>query len=180
MGQIVPDSRPQLSEQQARDIIDHAAIDEKVVLLGIRGYYKQTMGNPVKNDVGIYDDAIFLIAPGLFVSFNANTDPSVMHAGVAVLKPGIHYYKMGDHHIGKPNAYPALRPASPDESVPVTRDGKDSRGIAINIHRGSLNGTSSEGCQTIYPNQYANFIALVYAKMGEYKQKQIPYYLIEY
>lgn len=179
--QLVPNSRPQLKKVEADAILaKHEVGKYPVKLLGIRGYYKKTMGNPLKNDNGIYDDAIFIVSDKVFIAYNANTDPSVQHPGVATLKPGVHLYRRGDHHIGKPNAYPALRPANKEEKVPVTRDGKDSFGIAINIHKGSTFSTSSEGCQTIYPTQYQEFIDNVYSLMRQHDQLVIPYTLIEY
>ena len=90
--------KPELSLPEAEKLIP-VTITEKVKLLGIRGYYKKTMGDPTKNDRGLYDDAIFVLSPRTFKSFNANTDPSAYRKGVAVLKPGVHYYKKGKHGI---------------------------------------------------------------------------------
>jgi len=150
---------------------------DQVYLVGIRGYYEDTMGKPGQNDRGIYDDAMFLVAPGEFYSFNANTDPSVVKKGVSMLKPGIYPYRKGKHGLSKPGGgYPALRPATPGEALPVVRDDVgESTGVAINIHRGSYNSTSSLGCQTIYPAQWDEFITAVYRLMG----KTINYHLIE-
>ena len=172
--------KPELSLPEAEKLIP-VTITEKVKLLGIRGYYKKTMGDPTKNDRGLYDDAIFVLSPRTFKSFNANTDPSAYRKGVAVLKPGVHYYKKGKHGISKPGGgYNALRPATKNEQLPVTRDGEgDSLGVAINIHRGSYTTTSSLGCQTIFPSQWQEFINLVYQEMGFEKQDKIPYILVE-
>lgn len=183
MSNILPAKRPQMTEGELRKLIaDYDVKGSKVILVGIRGYYKKTMGNPLVNDHGIYDDAIFLLSPTGMLACNANTDPSVMHKGVAVLKPGLHWYKKGLHGIshGPGKAYPAFRPASADESVPVTRDGKDSRGIAINIHKGGYYQTSSEGCQTIWPDQWGMFQPLAYSELSKYEQTQVPYILIEF
>lgn len=179
---IVPKSKPQLSRAEVETIIKDHKINEKVVLVGIRGYYKRTMGNPLTNDRGIYDDAIFVFAPTFFATYNANTDPSIFRKGIATLKEGVHYYKKGKHKILSPLGYAALRPATPDESLPVTRDGQTGtfKGIAINIHKGGYNTTSSEGCQTIYPNQWKSFQTSVYELMDRYNQKTIPYILISY
>ena len=63
---------------------------------------------------------------------------------------------------------------------PVIRDSEgESMGIAINIHKGGYNNTSSLGCQTIYPSQWDGFINLVYSEMNRYNQKTIPYLLVE-
>ena len=48
----------------------------RVVLLGVRGYFQDSMGIKGQNDRGIYDDAMFIYSPLYFRSFNFNTDPS--------------------------------------------------------------------------------------------------------
>ena len=132
-------------------------------LVGVPGYYWQSMGKHDANDRGIYDDAIFIVSPSTFSSFNANTDPSAFRKAIATLLPGVHPYLPGNHGISRPGGgYPAFRPATKGEALPVRRDGETQvpsarPGIAINIHRGSKNGTSSEGCQTIPPEQWTAF-----------------------
>jgi len=176
---IVPNSRPQQAKEKTLAMVIKAGIEDRVSLVGIRGYYSETF-QPSGNQRGIYDDAIILLSPSVHATFNANTDPSVFKKGIAVLKTGVHRYRKGNHGISKPGGgYPALRPANAKEELPVTRDGEgDSMGVAINIHRGSRNSTSSQGCQTIYPDQWNGFINLVYSEMDRYKQKTIPYLLV--
>ncbi len=178
--------KPSLKPHITRDRIERLIIDyappERTVLVGIRGYYRDSMGEKGKNDRGIYDDAIILVTPYVFEAFNANTDPSIYRHGIASLAPGLHYYRKGKHGISRPGGgYPALRPATPGEQLPVMRDGiKDPRpGVAINIHRGSLRSTSSEGCQTIYPDQWAWFLEMTYGEMDRFRQKKIPYILAD-
>lgn len=179
---ILPKDKPKLSREEVKEIIKDHNVNDQVVLVGIRGYYKRTMGNPLTNDRGIYDDAIFVYAPTTFSSYNANTDPSVTRKGIATLKEGVHIYKKGKHKISSPNGYAAFRPANPEEKLPVTRDDQegDFWGIAINIHKGGYNTTSSEGCQTIYPTQWQSFKTTVYELMDRYDQKTISYILISY
>lgn len=177
-------NRPRMTESEVRLLIPKETADAyKVVIVAVRGYYKKTMGDPTKNDRGIYDDAIFALAPGLFIACNGNTDPSRFTPGIATLVPGVHLYKKGKHGISHADGgYPAFRPASPDEGVPVTRDGQTgvSRGIAINIHHGGYSSTSSLGCQTIHPDQWHQFQTEVYAAMDRAGQgKLIPYVLVE-
>lgn len=178
---ILPSARPQQAKSKTQALLVKARVADEVALVGIRGYYLDTMGELGVNDRGIYDDAMFLISPNAYATFNANTDPSVRRPGIAVLKCGLHRYRKGKHGLSKPGGgYPALRPATPNEELPVTRDGEgDSMGVAINIHRGGYNTTSSLGCQTIYPAQWEAFIALVYAEMDRAGQKTIPYLLVE-
>jgi lysozyme len=200
-------NRPLLKMEEALAKCRAAGVDQKIMLLGIRGYYKKTMGDPSKNDRGIYDDAIFLITPFLYRSYNANTDPSVKRKNVAVLEPGVYYYTKGLHNISKlnrkrkdhediyqrliktgkdvaawPRTYWALRQ---DSNVTVLRDGStkpvtDSpeNRFWINIHKGSYNTTSSLGCQTIYPDQWEEFRTNVYSEMERVGQKRVPYILI--
>lgn len=154
-------------------------------LVGVPGYYWRTMGNPNANDRGIYDDAIFVVSPSTFTSFNANTDPSVFRKSIATLLPGVHPYRPGNHGISRPGGgYPAFRPATRGEALPVRRDGEarvpSARpGIAINIHRGGRNGTSSEGCQTIPPAQWGEFHSIVRAELKRHGLKSFEYILLD-
>lgn len=181
MSVAIPASRPQAKQEDILSRIKTFDRHESVILVGIRGYYKNSLGNPLTNDRGIYDDAIFVVSPTMFAAFNANTDPSVFRKGISSLKPGVHIYRRGNHGISKPGGgYPAFRPATLGEKLPVVRDQVgNSEGIAINIHKGSFNSTSSEGCQTIHPSQWAAFYALVDSQLKTYKQTKFPYILIE-
>jgi lysozyme len=178
---ITPASRPQSTQGEIIvKIPTSVKYKYKVILVGVRGYYRDSMGEVGKNDRGIYDDAIFVIAPDFFGSWNANTDPSYsdkQKPDVAVLAPGVHIYKRGRHRISHPPSYPAFRPATKDEELPVTRSGKPSVGVAINIHKGGVNGTSSLGCQTIPPDQWDSFRSTVYMLMDRYEQTEVPYVL---
>lgn len=178
---IVPSKRPAQNAEKTGMLLRKAGVTEPVGLLAVRGYYRDTMGKLGANDRGIYDDAIFLYSPSAHVSFNANTDPSVTRKGVAVLTPGLWFYKIGIHGLNKPKnkRYKALVQAKP---VTVLRDGVglDTGFFGINIHRGNFNFTSSLGCQTTYPNQYDAFIALVEEQLNRYNQRTIPYLLQEY
>ena len=157
----------------------------KMYVVGVPGYYWRSMGNPQSNDRGIYDDALFVVSPSSFISFNGNTDPSNHQKAVATLLPGVHLYKPGNHGISRPGGgYPAFRPATRGEALPVKRDGESripsSRpGIAINIHRGSRNSTSSLGCQTVPPDQWSEFYAVVRGEMKRHGQKTFEYILLD-
>lgn len=196
---IKPKSKPNYKKSSILSLLKEHGIEDQVALVGVRSYYRNTMGKPAKNDRGIYDDAIFLVSPTAFLGCNANTDPSIYRKGhgpgsakgVAMLKEGIWRFTTG-YHRGQ---YRALRQSGfftlyrdADESVPeskvkyydtvrVYEDTTDSSGI--NIHKGGFSTTSSLGCQTIHPDQWEEFIALVYNHLKLYKQKSIPYLLIE-
>jgi lysozyme len=132
-----------------------------------RAYYDATMGGP-GNDVGMYDDAAFIVSPQGFTSWNANTDPSRYGwnpgAGkyMARLKPGVYRYRRLKHHASRPDGYMAFGQGD----IPVTVERiRENGGIArtetgcfgINLHRGGNNGTSSEGCMTIPTGQWPAF-----------------------
>ena len=66
----------------------------------------------------------------------------------------------------------------------VTGDYADTGSFGINIHNGGWRTTSSLGCQTIHPSQWAGFIAsavdLAKRHHGErWNKVTIPYALIE-
>jgi lysozyme len=190
-----PDMKPASTPKATRaNVISHARKAWKKArgndpmpdfyMVGIRGYYFRTMGLPDRNDRGIYDDAIFLVGPETFAAFNANADPSRFRKGVATLLPGVHPYRRGNHGISRPGGgYPAFRPATKGEALPVSRDGEPGvskrPGIAINIHRGSNTSTSSDGCQTIPPPQWPAFYAMAVKEMSAAKQTVFPYILID-
>ena len=177
MPAILPLSRPQIGSEEALKLIRQAGVNDAVALLGIRGYYRDTMGAVGANDRGIYDDCIVAVSPTAFATFNANTDPSVKRKHVAVLMPGVWRYRKGKHKISSPDGYPAFVQA---DKVTVARDeeGLDTGWFGINIHRGGVNSTSSLGCQTIYPTQWDSFRSLVYGEMDRHSAKTIPYVLI--
>lgn len=178
---IVPPSRP-LQSREKTDAIIRANLPTTplVCLVGIRGYYRDTMGVPGKNDRGIYDDAMILRSTTVHAAFNANTDPSVARKHIAVLKTGAWKYKVGTHGLNKPASqrYTALVQAG---EVTVIRDqeGPDTGFFGINIHRGGYGTTSSLGCQTIFPDQWPAFIALVQSELKRAEQKIVPYLLVD-
>ena len=155
------------------------AVRSAPFLVGRRGYARDSMGVPGRNDRGIFDDAIVLLTGGRIAeTFNANTDPSLARTGIAELVPGVYTYTLGVHGLSKPveRQYPALVQAAP---VTITRDGggRASGYFGINIHRGGVNETTSEGCQTIWRPQWADFYARVKAAMDEASVTTIPYIL---
>jgi hypothetical protein len=98
----VPSSTPrQTRDQSVAQLVGNATADE-FALLGIRGYYLNTMGAAGAHDRGIYDGAIMLITPSAYVSFNANADPSAFRTGIANLRPGVYQYQLGIHGLKRP------------------------------------------------------------------------------
>ena len=166
----VPRSKPHMSHAEIVAKAEGLGLDRRAhpfFVAGIRGYYRNLLGAPGINDRGIYDDALFLVSPFGFASYNGNTDPSRVRKGrgtgaakgMAVLKPGLwRAYRFGLHR----GQYLAL--VQTGGPVTVLRDGDppypDTGLFGINIHRGGWNTTSSLGCQTVHPAQWPAFIAL--------------------
>ncbi len=179
MPAVIPSSRPQQTRAATTKQLEAQGITDGFALLGVRGYYLKSMGSTTANDRGIYDDAILLVTPEAYVTFNANCDPSIFRKRIATLVPGVYTYKLGIHGLSKPKdkQYEALVQAG---KVTVARDGAgdESGWFGINIHRGGQNSTSSEGCQTIHPSQWDGFVALVKQELKRAGRKTIPYVLI--
>lgn len=174
MTAIIPPSRPRRSLGEINKIITDKFVTDAVVLVGVRGYYRDSMGKVGANDRGIYDDAMFVVSPEAFVSFNANCDPSIFKLNIATLKQGV-YQCVKWKHKGKYAALQIVRDV-------LTRDGKTGEEIGrhgINIHYGSENATWSLGCQTLPKSQWSAFINLVYSEMDRHAQSTIPYILVE-
>ncbi len=96
---------PQISITEVKQILlrHGVSLDEKkVVILGIRGYYKNSMGRVGENDRNIYDDCLCVIGvDGTFQTFQANTDPAVYKLGIATLQVGIDEGRHGiNFHFG--------------------------------------------------------------------------------
>ena len=156
-------------------------VSKRVAILGVRGYYRDSMGVTGVNDLGIYDDALFVVTAEAHKAYAANTDPSRLNPGVASLVPGVYRYQVGVHGISKPAArrYPALVQAGP---VTVARHGQvalDTGWFGINIHRGGRVGTSSLGCQTVPPELWDSFFGLVTRELKQRNQLWLHYVLIE-
>jgi lysozyme len=180
---VIPKGRPQQKRDETMKQLKAANVSDPVCLVGIRGYYRDSMGAKGKQDRGIYDDAIILVSPNAHVAYNANVDPSRSGRnpsngkGYASLKPGVYRYKIGRHGISRGNPYKALVQAGP---VTVMRDGgvEETGWYGINIHRGGIKTTGSEGCQTLPPGANWNgFIATVESEMKRNNAKTVSYVL---
>jgi lysozyme len=180
--------KPQRGLEWLKPILKNAKLfkTDKVVLIGLRGYFRDSMGVKGKNDRGIYDDAFFWVEleTGIVHQYNGNTDPSAYRKGkgfgsgkgMASLVPGTWRYQIGLHR-----GYAAFRQAAP---VTVMRDGTpdypETGWFGINIHSGSARGTSSLGCQTTPNTQWKEFQLLGYRLLKAAGQSSnFPYVLVE-
>lgn len=215
----IPRDRPKLDHDVVRQVLwrtntadpnvdtSRLIADCPVQVLAIRGYYRDSIGRPERNDFGVWDDAAFLVdlKGGEVHPFNVNTDPvaaghNARNGGklFAQLVPGIWPMRRGPHK-GVPNHFRQL-----DEGDAVKFDldryflDQRARGRfavrrlvtesdyrvewgyqAINLHAGSKNGTSSWGCTTFPPDQWPAFQTLAYGLMDEHGQQVLPYVLTE-
>ncbi len=157
---ILPSKRPVIkkesAEKVARYFLGGERKDYPIVEIAVR-----------QKKINFYDDELAVISDKDYKTFNWNAEPSayiMKGRPKAILKKGVHFYKLSYHHIwNAAKRYVALRPNTPDESLPVWRTGRDGKlfsdkGIAINQHRGGANSTWSEGCQTTHFSQYDEFI----------------------
>jgi hypothetical protein len=190
MSRLLPPNRPHLSVDELDLVIaNHRAQlqpSDKVVLVIWRAYFRDTMGEPGRNDVGIYDDAFFWRAPNGFSAWNGNADPTRLgwnpHAGkfMARLAVGVWRFVKWKHK----GQYWAFGQGGKKVTVErVREDGTVARketGIyGINIHKGSVNHTSSEGCQTLPPSQWEAFRSTGYGLLDAWKQQSFPVIVIE-
>lgn len=155
---ITPAARPKMKRKELVDLIKSTYPDytiPEILVVGIRGYYRDTMGQPGVNDIGIYDDAIFILTRNSIFPFNANSDPSSIIKGIATLNPGIWESYMFGLHRGQ---YLALCQRAGLVTVSRSGAGNDTGYFGINIHRGGNWKTNSAGCQTIAPAQWNDFI----------------------
>lgn len=188
MTLTIPAARPKMTRADVVSLVSlrhPTATLPGVYVVAVRGYYRDTMGQRGVNDRGIYDDAIFLITPTRFLAFNANADPSKYRKGrgegaekgMARLKAGV----WRAHTLGKHKGlYLAL--VQLGGKVTVIRDGQgtdyeDTGYFGINVHKGGVNTTGSEGCLTIPPDQWPEFINAV-AVPGK-AQGVVPLVLLE-
>lgn len=157
-------------------------------VLAVRGYYAN-MGTPGVNDLGVYDDALFIVSPHGFSGWNANTDPS--RGGwndgakkyMARLQPGVWKFRRLKHKMSSPLGYMAF--GQGPEPVTVERIRKtgevanrETGCFGINLHRGGINGTSSEGCLTLPPVQWPQFYGQLASALEIGSAKTFPLILI--
>ena len=192
MSKIIPPKKPQRGLAWLQDAIDEGRKSknfhkgDRIVLVGVRGFYRDSMGVKGANDRRIFDDAFFWVdlETGFVASYNGNTDPNGVRKGkgtgsskgMASLKPGVWRSKPGKHKGRKAFV----------QAVPFTviRDGingdyEDTGWFGINTHDASDTSTSSLGCQTTPGSQWVDFRETGYKLLDKAEQDEYPYILIE-
>lgn len=166
-----------MTPEAVRAQLAAAGVTESCALVGVRARH---------NQIGVYDDHLYVVARETFQAFRANTDPSRQAPRMATLMPGVWQYRLGIHGLSRPKAqqYEALVQAAPVtvRRFPVSPGSPyilDTGWFGINIHRGGDVATSSLGCQTIYRPEWPVFLALVKGCLLANEQRVIPYLLCD-
>lgn len=145
--------------------------------------------------LGKHDDSIHLITPDGERSWKGNTDPSRVGLNKAIgknyarLEPGCWPMRTGPHN-GRPNNFRQMTVKEAD-LVGLERYFKDARAqgkytvrrmadkqngkldtgiFNVNLHSSSLYSTSSAGCLTLPPDQWATFQPALYEALGKHGQ----------
>lgn len=153
---------------------------QRISLVGIRGYYRDTFGKKGKNDRVYYDDALVLTTNSekFYFTFNFNCDPSVYRKKVATLVGDRAYDCVKHFHKGN-----ALYPCLQIVEDWLRRDGIEEIDIGrhgINFHWDTEErSTGSLGCQTLPKSQWNRFIKDTLDRMVIEKVGSIRYFLIE-
>jgi hypothetical protein len=182
-------NKPSIKRDLLEKFIKKAGVDlvkYPNIIVGIRGYFLDSLGVKGKNDRNFYDDALIILTPNVYATFNANTDPTAFYKkGTACLKLGFYpnSWKF-DIHGGTQSSYPAICQRLGNVTVIRDGEGEDTGMFGINNHKGGINGTSSLGCQTVPPSQWDAYYALAKSEWMRIYGKQwnkvaVPYLLIE-
>ena len=204
---MTPPTLPRLPKEKAIELgkdkwmqVCPEIVMPEVWMLGVRAYRKSTMGNPKRNDVGIFDDMLGLVSPGVWRPENANTDPSRLgwNPGVGkpygMLEPGVWWFYPGPHK-GRSPAFRQSDDADVARKLGIPHDGKflvkrmwgwdDPRNYLewghqqVNIHPAAMSSTSSWLCMTLPYDRAHNWLQTGWDELKKYKQKKIPLVLID-
>jgi len=174
---FLPSARPRLTRELCLARSPHVVDTQVVTVIAFRGYYHQQESD---NERGKYDDAVCIVGPDHYSTYNFNVDPSAFRDRIASLAAGEYRYKPGIHGLSKPRdrQYQAYVQNS---KVTVKRDhaATETGYFGINIHRGSSSGTSSLGCQTVPPAQWDAFNHALLDQLKRAGQKDFRYLLID-
>lgn len=193
MTSIVPAARPEIVRATAIEWARQEGCTDDFFVLGRGGYFRRSMSTDEQGR-GVYDDAIVVVTPDVFLTFNGNCNPCKGEIGMATLQDGVWPMKRVIHHPNTPKAYPCWGQAGP---VVVKRDGTEDvekgfrhpkygeclggglwRGnFAIQLHSGFLYETGSEGCQTVYKPQWNECDLAIMTEMRARRLETFSYVL---
>lgn len=156
-----------------------------VFVLAVRSYYSRTIA-PEGNNLNAYDDAFFIVTPAGVTPWNGNTDPGRYgfnnSAGkyMARLMPGCWWFRSLIHRgkyqaFGQGENLVTVERVKQDGNVARTETGC----FGINLHLGGVNGTSSEGCCTLPPEQWEDFRKRLNQALALAKLKRFAFVLVD-
>lgn len=157
-------------ENHLREVLKAYDVTEAVSVVGIRGYVKQFVeSKDGGNIIGKYDDVLCIVTPEECRTFLGNTDPSRTLPERAILEAGFRSrYTRGIHGITGPKEKqrPAWIQAGPVNIRRYKEGGTLSplftgQWIGCNIHDGSWTTTGSAACQTVVPERWKEFDAML-------------------
>jgi hypothetical protein len=153
-----------LSKQELFTVLSHyGANPKKAAVLFVRG------GSDGQNDYNKYDDECFVWTGTDEVKrYLANCDPTSSSTSKAQLvTENVYYFSPGKHHIlsPAPRGYAAFRQYG-DYVYSRIRQGRFRGNVGINMHRGGEYTTSSLGCLTIRPEDWAEFRDSLYSVLN--------------
>lgn len=169
---------PKQTKQESLDILANHGLSletHKLLMLAVRGYYKNTFGKPNADDRKVYDDALFIISDNYYKAIQWNTNPSPTYKhGLAELITGLYDVKK-HRHKGKYNAFQIIE-------AKVKRDGKSGvfvGNFGINLHYdGEYIPSGSLGCQTGRKSEFIKWQPQVYNLMDSLKLTTFKYLLV--
>ncbi|WP_319532653.1 hypothetical protein [uncultured Cohaesibacter sp.] len=177
---LLPTHRPSQADGITRAVMERylsltppAFRSAKVQVLFVRDHFADAAELAARTiHDSCYKDAVFVIDPEGIEAFNGNSDPTNNGPGIATVKaPQAVCYRPGFHRYGLPGGHEAFRQDIDCVVVRGGMEGDDYGMHYVNLHRGGINGTSSEGCLTIPPNQWYEFHALVNGLLETYDQQ---------
>lgn len=182
MSKIIPKYERPIDQRRLSQVLYNRGMDickTPVILAVIKGFHREQFNYDKNNKENRdkFDDAfVWIIKNRGFFTFLGNADPSDIKKDVATLKIGTWQYKIGIH-----NGTTAQKAFIQAEPVTVLRDNGDGTQredgpwwFGINIHMGSTNTTSSNGCLTILYEEWELFRNLGYAFLKKYNVEKFP------
>ena len=166
--------------------IDHPAVCFPLFfVLAVRSYFDQTIA-PNGNNLNAYDDAFFIVSPLGFTAWNGNTDPTRYgwnaNAGkyMARLKVGCYKFIHRIHRssywaFGQGDNEVVVERIKSDGSIAMSESGC----FGIDLHKGGVNGTSSEGCNTVPVEQWQEFHDTLLNVMNQLNTHTFDFILID-
>lgn len=154
-------------------------------VLAVRAYFSETIA-PAGNNISAYDDAFFIVSPLGFSAWNGNTDPSRYgynpNAGKPMARLAVGCYKF-IHRLHRGSYWAFGQGENPVKVDRVNANGsvayQETGCYGIDLHKGGINGTSSEGCNTVPQGQWDAFYLKLRGVMRSLSVSTFDFILID-